>query len=44
MKKILSLFILTLFFSGLNGQEKFTDKRDGNNYRTVTILGNYMDG
>jgi uncharacterized protein (TIGR02145 family) len=39
MKKILSLFFVTMFFSGLNGQGKFTDNRDGNSYRTVTFSG-----
>jgi uncharacterized protein (TIGR02145 family) len=39
MKKI----ILVLFFSGLlislSGQEKFTDSRDGNVYKTITVQG-----
>ena len=39
MKKILALFVLSLFFTSLNGQEKLTDKRDGNTYRTITISG-----
>ena len=39
MKKILLLFGLSIIFSGLSGQEKFTDKRDGNIYRTVTFDG-----
>lgn len=39
MKKILAIFFLSLFFTGLNGQEKITDKRDGNIYRTVTFSG-----
>src|SRR5664279_1560938 len=39
MKKILSVFLLLLLFVGLSAQEKFTDKRDGNIYRTITISG-----
>jgi uncharacterized protein (TIGR02145 family) len=39
MKKILLLVVLSIVFSGLSGQEKFTDKRDGNVYRTVTFDG-----
>ena len=39
MKKILSVFLLLLLFVGLSAQEKFTDKRDGNVYRTITISG-----
>lgn len=39
MKKILSVFILSVICAGLSGQEKFTDKRDGNIYRTITIAG-----
>jgi uncharacterized protein (TIGR02145 family) len=39
MKKILAAFIFFLVFSCLSGQEKFTDKRDGNVYRTITIAG-----
>jgi uncharacterized protein (TIGR02145 family) len=37
MKKILFGFILILIFADLGGQSSFTDKRDGNVYRTVTI-------
>jgi hypothetical protein len=39
MKKVLSLFILFSLFTGLLAQEKFTDKRDGNVYHTITISG-----
>lgn len=39
MKKILSAFLLLLAFANLSGQGKFTDKRDGNVYRTITIAG-----
>jgi uncharacterized protein (TIGR02145 family) len=39
MKKILSSFIFFLIFTCLSGQDKFTDKRDGNVYRTITIAG-----
>jgi uncharacterized protein (TIGR02145 family) len=37
MKKFLFGFILILIFADLSGQGSFTDKRDGNVYRTVTI-------
>jgi len=37
MKKILFGFILILIFADLGGQGSFTDKRDGNVYRTITI-------
>ena len=37
MKKILFGFILILVFADLSGQGSFTDKRDGNVYRTITI-------
>ncbi len=39
MKKILSGIILILLFADLSGQGSFTDKRDGNVYRTITIGG-----
>ena len=39
MKKILAFFLLLIGFAGLSGQVKFTDKRDGNIYRTITIAG-----
>ena len=39
MKRILSVFVLLVIFAGLSGQDKFTDKRDGNIYRTITIGG-----
>jgi uncharacterized protein (TIGR02145 family) len=39
MKKFLSVFLFLLTFAGLSGQGKFTDKRDGNIYRTITISG-----
>ena len=40
MKKILSAFIILLFFLTATGQTKFTDKRDGNVYSTIQIAGN----
>jgi uncharacterized protein (TIGR02145 family) len=40
MIKILSAFILSVICAGLSGQENFTDKRDGNLYRTITFEGN----
>jgi uncharacterized protein (TIGR02145 family) len=39
MKKILLLGALSVVFSGLSGQEKLLDKRDGNVYKTVTFGG-----
>ena len=39
MKKVLSVFLLLTLFAGLSAQEKFTDKRDGNVYNTITITG-----
>jgi uncharacterized protein (TIGR02145 family) len=39
MKKILFAALLIIVFTAASGQGKFTDKRDGNVYRTVTING-----
>ena len=39
MKKTLSVFILVMIFEGLSAQDKLTDKRDGNVYRSVTVSG-----
>jgi uncharacterized protein (TIGR02145 family) len=39
MKKILSIIIFLAIFITISGQENFTDKRDGNVYRTITIDG-----
>jgi uncharacterized protein (TIGR02145 family) len=39
MNKIIPAFILFFVFANLSAQEKFTDKRDGNVYRTITIKG-----
>jgi uncharacterized protein (TIGR02145 family) len=39
MKKILSAILLLTIVVSLSGQSKFTDKRDGNVYRTITIAG-----
>ena len=39
MKKIFFAFVLIILFTTASGQGKFTDKRDGNVYRTVTING-----
>jgi uncharacterized protein (TIGR02145 family) len=39
MRKILLAFTSLLIFACLSGQEKFTDKRDGNIYTTITIHG-----
>ena len=39
MKKPLSVFLFLIVFAGLSGQTKFTDNRDGNVYRTITVAG-----
>lgn len=39
MRNLLSVFLLTTFFAGLSAQSVFTDKRDGNVYRTITFSG-----
>ena len=39
MKKVLSVFLLLMIFTGLSAQIRFTDKRDSNVYRTITITG-----
>lgn len=39
MKKIFSAFIFIILFTGLSGQSKFIDKRDGNVYRTISVAG-----
>ena len=39
MKKILLVFMFLIVFMGLSGQVKFTDNRDGNVYRIITVVG-----
>ncbi len=39
MKTILSAFLFLTVFAGLSGQDKFTDKRDGNIYRIISVDG-----
>ncbi len=39
MKRILSLLFLGGLFLSLSGQGKFTDPRDGNVYKTITVKG-----
>jgi uncharacterized protein (TIGR02145 family) len=39
MKKITTAFIFFLIFTCLKGQDKFTDGRDGNVYKTISIAG-----
>lgn len=39
MKKILLVFMFLIVYMGLSGQVKFTDNRDGNVYRTITVAG-----
>jgi uncharacterized protein (TIGR02145 family) len=39
MKNILTLIIFTFLFFNLSGQTKFTDQRDGNVYKTITVQG-----
>ena len=40
MKRFFLIFIVLLLFVNLSAQERFTDQRDGNSYRTITIEGN----
>ncbi|HVN56684.1 MAG TPA: FISUMP domain-containing protein [Bacteroidales bacterium] len=39
MKRILSILVLVSVVMNLAGQGKFTDKRDGNVYRTISVQG-----
>ena len=39
MQKLIILSFLILSVTGLTGQTKFTDPRDGNEYRTITVQG-----
>ena len=39
MTRILSILLFLTFFTCLSGQGTFTDKRDGNVYRTITAAG-----
>jgi uncharacterized protein (TIGR02145 family) len=39
MKKILSVFMFLIVFGALSGQDKITDKRDGNVYKIITFNG-----
>lgn len=39
MKKIIPAVVLLMIFFEISGQTRFTDKRDGNVYRTITIGG-----
>jgi uncharacterized protein (TIGR02145 family) len=39
MNRVLSVIVFFLVFECLSGQDKFTDKRDGTIYRTITISG-----
>jgi len=39
MKNIVSALIFVIFSMSLYGQDKLTDKRDGNVYRTISIAG-----
>lgn len=39
MKRIFVFSIFIIIFTVLSAQEKFTDSRDGNTYRTITIAG-----
>jgi uncharacterized protein (TIGR02145 family) len=39
MKKVLPVLTFLTIFVNLSGQATFTDKRDGNVYRTITIAG-----
>jgi uncharacterized protein (TIGR02145 family) len=39
MKKVLSVIVFIIIFGSLSAQDTFTDKRDGNVYRTINISG-----
>jgi len=39
MKKIIVLLAVAFFCMNLSAQDKFTDSRDGNTYRTITVAG-----
>jgi uncharacterized protein (TIGR02145 family) len=39
MKKIFVVLSLCLMITGLRGQDRFTDPRDGNEYSTITVQG-----
>jgi uncharacterized protein (TIGR02145 family) len=39
MKRVLTVSIFVVIFTGLSAQDKLTDKRDGNVYRTITFAG-----
>jgi uncharacterized protein (TIGR02145 family) len=39
MKRILVFIIISVFILNLAAQDKFTDQRDGNSYRTINIAG-----
>lgn len=39
MKKIFSVLVFLLSLASVSGQDSFTDKRDGNIYRTITFDG-----
>ena len=39
MKRALSVFVFIIIFGSISAQNKFTDKRDGNVYRTINISG-----
>jgi uncharacterized protein (TIGR02145 family) len=39
MKKLFSALFLLVFAANLSAQDQFTDKRDGNTYKTITIGG-----
>jgi len=39
MMKIFSALAFLIIFTNLSGQDTFTDKRDGNVYRTITVSG-----
>jgi uncharacterized protein (TIGR02145 family) len=39
MKRTVSIFAAAILFLNLSAQEKFTDTRDGNNYKVIAIAG-----
>jgi uncharacterized protein (TIGR02145 family) len=39
MKKIIAILFAAMIFLNMTAQDKFTDPRDGNSYRTITVDG-----
>jgi uncharacterized protein (TIGR02145 family) len=39
MKKIIAVLTVSMLYINLSAQDKFTDQRDANSYRTITVAG-----